>query len=113
MASADLLSPYGEGYCGRCAFVVGLDERGRLQTHARGVHDAGLATECPGGGRRPWKVQPYNSPKAAFRVLGKKADCPACGRKILVRVSVVSGSRLRWHTNIGFRDCPGTNQLVK
>lgn len=116
MATSDLLSPFGEGYCGRCAFVVGLDPTGMLSHHSRGRYDQfdGPGTRCPGGGRPAWKRTPYYSAKARFSATGGKALCTACKRGVPVTVSTTHGVRLKWHTTLdGFKDCPGSNQLVK
>jgi hypothetical protein len=112
--AADLLSEYGEGYCGACRFIVGLDPGGRLNVHQRGVHDVGTPLPCPGGGRHPTKRVPYHSRKAAFRTEGQKAACPACGVSVGVRHGVIAGDRLRWHLTLNrTADCKGTNALVK
>jgi hypothetical protein len=105
-----------EGYCGRCAFVVGLDHTGMLSHHWRGRHGGqfGAGSACPGGGRPAWKRTPYYSEKAAFRTTGGETTCPWCLTRISVRVSVISGTRFRPHSGIsGIRDCPGSNQLIK
>lgn len=73
------LSPYGEGYCRACLFVVGLDHLGRLEAHSRNnsiYRDE--RQECKGSGAKPPKVTPYASRKAAFRVTAPDVWCPGC-----------------------------------
>ena len=108
-----ILSEYGEGYCTRCRFVIGLDARGRLCFHSRGK---GLDTynpeggRCDGTGRPPAKVTPYSSRKSAFRIRVSMDTCNDCGR----RVEVVDGA-LAWHSifQYGGEKCPGSCKPVK
>lgn len=78
-----ILGPHGEGYCRACRFVVGLGPDGLLEGHTRGK---GLAhpIACPGGDRRPAKVTPYASRKAAFRVNVPMGVCLRCVRTVEV-----------------------------
>ena len=112
MTRSDLLSPHGEGYCGRCAFAVGLDHTGMLSFHWRGKID-GAGRVCPGGGRPAWKRTPYYSAKARFSATGGKALCIDCGRNVPVAVSVVAGTRLKYHATLdGLKGCQGSSRLV-
>lgn len=74
---ATILSPYGEGYCRQCRFILGLGPDGRLDHHSRG-NVYGQPTVCEGGGRLPAKVTPYASRKSAFRVRIPDDYCPGC-----------------------------------
>lgn len=86
-SEGSLLSPYGEGYCTRCRFVVGLGPDGKMDRHSRG---AGLdryftPPVCGGSGRRPAKRTPYASEKSRFRYKPPVASC-VCGSEVkLVR----------------------------
>lgn len=93
------LSPYGEGYCRWCFFVVGLGPGSLLDQHFRGMK------ECPGSGTRPPEVTPYASRKAAFRVKAADAWCPGCGQK--VPVTCRAGERVYGlhYRPPGFRVC--------
>lgn len=105
-----------EGYCGRCAFIVSLDHTGMLSHHSRGRYDRfdGPGTRCPGGGRPAWKRTPYYSAKARFSATGGKALCIDCGRNVPVAVSVIAGTRLKYHATLdGLKDCQGSSRLVK
>lgn len=118
MASADLLSPHGEGYCGRCQFVVGLDPKGRLERHYRGRHldHRGYGTACKGSGRRPWKRTPYACRRNVFRFRAPLVTCPACGVPTVIIHSTLSGDRLKHHWPPALPAklawCTGSNQLV-
>lgn len=72
------LSPYGEGYCRVCQFVVGLGYDGRLVPHKRGIASYGQEKDCNGSGRVPPKLTPYASRKAAFTVKAPDVWCPEC-----------------------------------
>jgi hypothetical protein len=74
---ATILSPYGEGYCRQCRFIVGLGPTGLLDYHSRG-NVYGPPTVCDGGGRRPAKVTPYMSRKSVFKVRIPDDYCPGC-----------------------------------
>ena len=69
------LSPYGEGYCRWCRFVVGLGPDGMLEPHSRGE-------ECAGGGTRPPKVTPYSSKRSRFGTVQRKAFCYVCEQEV-------------------------------
>jgi hypothetical protein len=80
---ATLLSQWGEGYCSACQFVVGLTREGRLAEHTRGRHAVGMdyhntVKPCKGSGRKPPKVTPHMSRKAAFRLSAPDVWCPEC-----------------------------------
>ena len=72
------LSPWGEGYCRWCFFVVGLNYAGQLAEHHRGIASYGQSKPCPGSYTKPPKITPYSSRKAAFRLKAPDAWCPAC-----------------------------------
>lgn len=88
-----ILSPHGEGYCRVCRFVVGLNESGLLDQHARGGHGYLAANPCKGSGKTPPRLTPYSSRLSAFRSTPRKVDCPACGRN----VAVLSDGRIQGH----------------
>lgn len=116
MALADLLGPYGEGYCGSCQFIVGLDPKGRLERHYRGRHldHLGYGAACKGSGRAPWKRTPYACRRNIFRFKAPKVTCPGCGVPTVVIHHTLSGDRLKHHWPDGaeVRWCTGSNQLV-
>ena len=105
------LSPYGEGYCRVCQFIVGLDPHGLLVAHTRHIsiyHDE--RNRCDGSDTRPPKKTPYASRRAAFRTSAKKADCRICGQE----VSVLADGRMRRHSVTPYRlsaACDGSYQL--
>ena len=106
------LSPYGEGYCRWCCFVVGLDRNGLLVRHFRGGSGDELLgpRSCPGTGTRPPKITPYTSRKARFRVKAQKATCHLCRRE----VSLMADGRMTFHAPVAFRvapACPGGYQV--
>lgn len=75
------LSVRGEGYCTACQFIVGLDRLGRLAAHVRGAHGMTPRT-CKGGGRKPARVIPWASRKAAFRTRVEMGQCRTCSRRL-------------------------------
>lgn len=82
-SKGSLLSPYGEGYCTRCRFIVGLGPDGLMDRHSRG---AGLdryftPPPCGGSGRRPAKRTPYASKKSRLRYKAPVAVC-VCGSEV-------------------------------
>lgn len=80
-----ILSPYGEGYCRWCLFVVGLGPDGKLDWHQRGNADPYNApAECKGSGTRPPKVTPYASEKARFVTKSPVAWCESCKQYVPV-----------------------------
>lgn len=87
------LSPWGEGYCRWCKFVVGLDYSGLLVPHVRGAQLQNQKA-CDGSGTRPPKVIPYMSRKAAFKTVARKERCHECSRE----VPVLSDGRFAPHT---------------
>lgn len=108
------LSPYGEGYCRTCQFIVGLDERGRLEKHWRGR--TGVCYEpdppaCSGGGKRPGRRVPYWTVRGRFYYDPWRAQCPACNQE--TKVLPIAGG-LYWgihHTPSGVK-CHFYNQPV-
>lgn len=114
----DLLSPYGEGYCGRCQFIVGLDQDGDLEAHWRGRHldHRGVGSLCPGSFRPPWKRTPYSCRKNAFGFEAPKTQCPVCGLPTAIVHSMIAGDRLKrhWPPSLPAKLiwCTGSNQLV-
>lgn len=84
------LSPYGEGYCKACQFVIGLDCDGRVAQHWRGAHGLMTSRECKGSGWKPPKVTPYSSRKAAFTANAPDVRCPECER--VVRSTAYGGA---------------------
>lgn len=84
------LSPFGEGYCRWCHFVIGLTFQGVIEQHTRSASMwRDEAEPCKGSYARPPKVTPYTSRKAAFRLTVPKEICPACTKE--VRVTYWSG----------------------
>lgn len=75
------LSPWGEGYCRYCHFVVGLTYDGLLVFHSRGAQLHSDAV-CKGGGTKAPKVTPHSSRKAAFTTKSEKVGCHVCGREV-------------------------------
>lgn len=103
------LGPYGEGYCPKCRFVVGLTDAGRLEKHWRMVfpdREPISRDACKGSYTRPPKVTPYASRKAAFKVTIPGVYCPVCGR----RTRVLRDGRMNGHViNPGSPiDCPAS-----
>lgn len=84
-----ILSPYGEGYCRWCQFVVGLTAGTRvLEQHYRGTYTEAweLAPQaCKGSYTPPPKTIPYASEKAAFRCTPERRKCPECSKDVPVR----------------------------
>lgn len=98
------LSPYGEGYCRWCHFVVGLDYAGMLAQHFRGAHgltarQGAEAKPCGGSGTRPPKVTPHASRKAAFRAVARKEQCHVCKRETVL----LADGRLSSHSRDPYR----------
>lgn len=87
MGEGFTLSDFGEGYCRVCRFILGLDEKGRLVPHVRGIEPAytSIARKpCDGSGRAPAKVTPITSRKSAFSTLARTERCPECSRQIQI-----------------------------
>jgi hypothetical protein len=76
------LSPWGEGYCKECHFIIGLDHQGRLEVHNRGIQAYGTPPQCKGSYKKPPKVTPYSSRKAAFTTKSPDAWCPRCKQHV-------------------------------
>lgn len=88
------LSPYGEGYCRHCRFIIGLTPKGLIERHQRGT-SLGDSADCKGSCTQPPKITPYASRKAAFKTVARKARCHECGREVLV----MSDGRLVVHNS--------------
>lgn len=88
------LSPWGEGYCRHCCFVVGLNYAGQLVEHDRGAQLHSNA-RCKGSLTRPPKVTPYSSRKAAFTTKSEKVACYVCRRE----VHLLADGRMTAHTS--------------
>lgn len=110
------LSPYGEGYCGACQFVVGLGPDGRLEEHGRMANIwSGSRDRCKGSGRKAPVRIPETSRKAAFRTRVRTAHCGQCQNQAEVLntpdgTSVLAVHRIPWATV--FERCPGSGQAV-
>lgn len=89
-----ILSPHGEGYCRKCRFVIGLDERGMIDAHSRGQGFIGVLP-CGGGGACPPKLTPYSSRKSAFTSTAPVGTCPECQQGVTLR----GDGRLTPHEN--------------
>lgn len=109
------LSPWGEGYCRHCCFVVGLTYDGQLAEHTRGAQLM-YPKPCKGGGTKAPKVTPYSSRKAAFRLSAPDVWCPACkqfvrstrqGQAQVYERHPIPGSATR------LPSCPYTMRLVE
>lgn len=109
------LSPWGEGYCRWCHFVVGLTWEGQLVEHVRGAHGLDITNPCKGSFTKPPKVTPYASRKAAFRVKSEPAWCPKCRQ--FARTTRKGGVRTyTWHSRgplAGAAACPNYGQPVE
>lgn len=111
------LSPYGEGYCRFCHFVVGLGPDGLLDQHKRSAFDSrGYAqgegsSICKGSCRKPPRATPVTSRLAAFRVRPRRDTCPRCNRQ---RIIVLADGTLAWHTlgAANYTTCPGTGHKL-
>lgn len=103
-----ILGPYGEGYCTACRFIVGLDEKGRLERHGRMVAGSNTRTLCKGSNRKPPRRLPYASRLSVFRVNAKPGKCPVCCR----RIRLESDGTLSAHGMTAFTLslCPGTSK---
>lgn len=114
MTSADrpptILSEHGEGYCGVCRFVEGLDFRGRMYRHRRGADLGSQITfeYCKGSGRKPWKRTPYASRKSMFRMIAVGL-CPKCGQQErLMRFAADAPTIARHNSDYTGSYCAGT-----
>lgn len=118
---ASILSPNGEGYCRYCRFVVGLDDGGLLDRHARGailLSALAYGTEpvqppaCKGSGTLPPKITPYRSAKSAFKAVPRKTLCPRCLNEVRTEIGA-SGHRtyVRHHQRPGYI-CPLSGNWV-
>lgn len=92
------LSPWGEGYCRHCCFVVGLTYDGQLAEHTRGAQLMD-PKPCKGTGARPPKITPYASRKAAFRAVARKEQCHLCKRDVVL----LADGRLSAHSRDPYR----------
>ena len=102
-----ILSPHGEGYCSWCAFIVGLDEQGKMDPHRRGSGQ----DSCKGSGRRPAKRTPYQTRRGIFRVTPGSAVC-ACGITTKV-VRLADGTYWASHQPPRTREpCDASHRLV-
>lgn len=103
-----ILSPYGEGYCRVCRFIVGLDASGLIERHTRldpeSIH-SGARKPCPGGDRTPPKRIPLTAGKSRFRIRGKKTECPLCHRRVRVN-TFTSGEYIARHTQTPWTAIP-------
>lgn len=110
-----ILSPYGEGYCRVCRFIVGLDENSLLDHHVRGtVTDyghKGVAEMCKGSFKRPAKVTPYYAAKNRFLTRLSKVTCHLCGNRVNRRLDDRYASHSQ--TSIGNHPCPGGYRLIR
>lgn len=111
-----ILSPYGEGYCRTCRFVIGLDHTGRLDQHTRANNTTwgDGPTNCKGSGAPPPKLTPYASEKNRFKTVPRLVDCHICGREVKL-THVGGGDRLPFHLPLVVqlpptgRNCLGSN----
>jgi hypothetical protein len=105
---SSILSPYGEGYCRHCRFIIGLDASGRLDKHIRGPvaasWDVSTRKACKGGGRAPAKVTPYYSRLSMFRTRAKKDYCRGCQQQISIR----HDGTFELHATKDYVRCPGS-----
>jgi len=118
MREPSILSPYGEGYCRHCRFMVGLQANGLLDVHYRGRHShdryGAELKPCTGSDRQPapaYRV-PYWSRKSRFRYEPPVAECPVCRRSVRVMAYASSDTLLFLRHNNGQSICLGTNGPV-
>lgn len=114
-------APYGEGYCTECRFIVPLDERGRLESHRRGLMAAGRYGPYPGFCIRsltrpaPASRVPYAARRSRFRYEPPVARCPECLAN--VRTSVLGDSDrpfyLSHRRSTGYGICPMAGHEVR
>ena len=103
------LSPHGEGYCRHCRFILGLDDRGRLDLHMRGpVTDRQM---CKGSGARPARRTPVESRKSRFVTRGEKIRCPRCARELTTLATLTERGYVPRHDD-GDELCPGSYRSV-
>lgn len=95
-----ILSPYGEGYCRVCRFIVGLNANGLVERHTRLDPESAWGWGrklCPGRDRTPPKRIPFAAGKSRFRIHAKKTECPLCHRRVRVN-TFTSGEYITRHT---------------
>jgi hypothetical protein len=86
------LGPDGEGYCRVCHFIEPLTADGLIARHDRSSMIS--PRECKGSYSKPPKHTPITSRLAAFKLTGKKVDCPLCKRQVWL----MPDNRLPAHT---------------
>lgn len=113
-SEGSLLSPYGEGYCTRCRFVVGLGPDGKMDRHSRGAKasplDRRTPPPCGGSGRRPAKRTPYASKKSRFRYKAPVAVC-VCGSEVKLIREIDDRVSYSRHARPGLAGGPCPNSL--
>jgi hypothetical protein len=119
MPEPTILSPYGEGYCRYCRFIIGLGPDGLLERHFRGRHSRDRFGDelkaCKGSDRRPAPASrvPYWARKSRFRYEAPVARCPKCKQD--AKVTTFNGSDtyyfLRHHAR--FEMCSETGNRVE
>jgi hypothetical protein len=114
-SEGSILSPYGEGYCTRCRFIVGLGPDGKMDRHTRGVHLGQYLAPpaCGGSGRRPAKRTPFASEKSRFRHRPQAAVC-GCGSEVKLVRQVDDRFTYSRHTRPGLAGglCPNSFMQV-
>lgn len=123
MREPTILSPFGEGYCRHCRFIVGLGPDGLMQPHSRGRNLDRASRDrnklCKGSSRRPAPPSrvPYSSRKSRFRYEGPVARCPRCDQDVKVGtyggldIPYFQHHRLRIPDGLGWM-CPMTGEPV-
>lgn len=112
-----ILSPYGEGYCKACRFIVGLGPDGLLEGHTRldpeSMH-TGVRRPCPGGFATPPKRIPFTAGKNRFRIRSKRTECPQCHQQVRVN-TLTSGEYIARHTQTPWTAvvCDATGKKIK
>lgn len=123
MPEPSILSPYGEGYCKVCRFIVGLGPDGLMDRHSRGRnldrYSSNHNKPCKGSGRRPAPASrvPYWSRRSRFRYEAPVVRCPHCNQE--AKVGALGGLdtlyflRHQSHIRDGFGGmCPMTGESV-
>jgi hypothetical protein len=103
------LSPFGEGYCIRCHFIIGLDADGKVEEHKRWVANSyGRPDQdgrCKGSGKKPPALTPHTSYKARFKETPERVECAVCHRSLNLHIDgVLPGHSMSQYTGA---PCPG------
>lgn len=106
------LSPFGEGYCRHCRFIIGLGPDGLLEEHRPGSSAkrqeiwSESPAPCPGWGTRPGRRVPKESRNAAFTTKAERRICATCSREVPVRPGLRPGELYLSEHMYGDEACP-------